>query len=74
MNVVKGFRSTREVAKVTVYRRQMLEQDFLQGWKVVPSDGITEKIILYRIARNLDIARKIRSIEEKKAKELEASF
>ena len=74
INVVKGFRSNREVAKVTVYRRQMVEQDFLQGWKVVPSDGILEKTILYRIGRNLAISTKLRKIEEEKAKEIEENF
>lgn len=74
LNVVKGYRSKREVAKVTVYRRQMIEQDFLQGWKVIPSDGILEKTILYRIERNLAIADKLKKIEEQKAKELEANF
>lgn len=74
LNVVKGYRSKREVAKVTVYRRQMIEQDFLQGWKVIPSDGILEKTILYRIERNLAIADKLKQIEEQKAKELEANF
>lgn len=74
VNVVKGFRSNKEVTKVTVYRRQMIEQDFLQGWKVIPTDGILEKTILYRIDRNLKIASRLKQIEEQKAKELEANF
>ena len=74
VNVVKGFRSNKEVTKVTVYRRQMIEQDFLQGWKVIPTDGILEKTILYRIDRNLKIADRLKKIEEQKAKELEANF
>lgn len=74
VNVVKGFRSNKEVTKVTVYRRQMIEQDFLQGWKVIPTDGILEKTILYRIDRNLKIADRLKKIEEQKAKELEATF
>jgi hypothetical protein len=74
VNVVKGFRGSREVTRVTVYRRQMIEQDFLQGWKIIPSDGIMEKVILYRIERELDIRGKIKAIEDKKAKELEQSF
>jgi len=74
VNVVKGYRSNREVTKVTVYRRQMIEQDFLQGWKVIPTDGILEKTILYRIERNLKIADRLKKIEEQKAKELESNF
>ncbi|MBT3586938.1 MAG: hypothetical protein HN509_18650 [Halobacteriovoraceae bacterium] len=74
LNVVKGFRGTREVTKVTVFKRQMVEQDFLQGWKVVRSDGILEKTILYRISRILSIEGKLKKIEEQKAKELEDNF
>jgi len=74
VNVVKGFRTNKEVTKVTVYRRQMIEQDFLQGWKVIPTDGILEKTIIYRIERNLKIAARLKKIEEQKAKELEANF
>ena len=74
LNVVKGFRGTREVTKVTVFKRQMVENDFLQGWKVVRSDGILEKTILYRIERILAVDRRLKKIEEKKAKEQEANF
>jgi len=74
INVVKGFRGRKEVSKVTIYKRQMLEQDFLQGSKVVPSDGILEKTILYRIGRSLSISQKLEKIEEQKAKEIEDSF
>ena len=74
VNVAKGFRGRKEVSKVTVYKRQMVEQDFLQGWKVVPSDNILEQTILYRIQRNLTIAKKLKKIEDEKAKEIEESF
>jgi hypothetical protein len=74
INVVKGFRRGREVAKVTVYKRQFLEQGFLQGWKEVPSDGITEKSILYRIQRKVAIDNKLRAIEKLKEKEQLKNF
>ena len=74
VNVTKGFRGNREVAKVTIYKRQMVENDFLQGWKTVPSDGITEKTILYRIERLLSIDDKLKKIEEAKSKEQEQTF
>ena len=69
INVMKGYRGNREVTKVTVFKRQMVEQDFLQGWKVVPSDGIFEKIALYRIERILAIDNKIQSIESRRNEE-----
>ena len=74
LNVVKGFRGTREVSKVTVFRRQMVEQDFLQGWKIIRSDGIMEKSILYRIERELKIDNRLKAIEEKRTKEAELNF
>lgn len=74
INVIKGFKSSREVTKVTVYKRQMIEKDFLQGWKVVRSDGILEKTILYRIEKTLLIENKLKKIEEKKTKKTIDSF
>ena len=74
LNVVKGFRGNQEVSKVTVFKRQLIEQDFLQGWKVVPTDGILEQSLLYRVERLLNIDKKLKKIEREKAKELEASF
>ncbi|MBF0360028.1 MAG: outer membrane protein assembly factor BamC [Oligoflexia bacterium] len=69
INVVKGFKGTKEVAKVSVYKKQFVEQDFLQGWKEIPSDNILEKTILYRVNRRIAIDRKLRSIEKMKEKE-----
>jgi hypothetical protein len=74
VNVVKGFSGSREVSKVTVFKRQMVEQDFLQGWKVERSDGILEKSLLYRIERVISIDNQLKKIEEEKSKELEESF
>jgi hypothetical protein len=74
VNVVKGFRGSREVTKVTVYKRQLVEQDLLQGWKEIPSDGIFERTLLYRLGRIMAIDNKLKKIEEEKAKEAEAEL
>lgn len=74
INVVKGYRGNKEVCKVTVFKRQRVEQDFLQGWKVIRSDGILERAILYRLERALAIESKLQEIEEKKSKEAEKNF
>lgn len=74
INVMKGFRGSKEATKVTVYKRQQIEQDFLQGWKVIKSDGIQEKAILYRLERALAIEAKLQEIEDKKNKEAEKNF
>lgn len=73
-NVVKGYKGKKEVTKVSVFKRQMIEQDFLQGWKVVRSDGILEKAILYRLERSLAIDKKLQEIEDQRAKEQENKF
>ena len=69
VNVVKGFRAGREVSKVTIYKRQLVEQDFLQGWKEVSTDGISEKTLLYRIERLIATDNKLREIDKAKEKE-----
>ena len=74
INVVKGYRGTKEVSKVTVFKRQRVEQDFLQGWKVIKTDGILEKSILYRLERALTIEAKLQEIEDRKTKEAEKNF
>jgi hypothetical protein len=74
LNIVKGFRGAKEVTKVTVFKRQRIEQDFLQGWKTLKSDGILEKTILYRLERALEIQDKLQKIEEQKTKESEKNF
>lgn len=69
VNVVKGFRSSREVTKVTIYKRQLVEQDFLQGWKEMSPDGIMEKTLLYRIERLVAIDNKLKEIDKAREKE-----
>lgn len=69
VNVVKGFRASREVTKVTVYKRQLLEQDFLQGWKESATDGIMEKTLLYRIERLILTDNKLKEIDKAREKE-----
>jgi hypothetical protein len=70
VNVVKGFRSSKEVTKVTIYKRQLVENDFLQGWKEVSPDGITEKTLLYRIGRIIATDNKLKEIDSAREKEL----
>ncbi len=69
VNVVKGFRASREVTKVTIYKRQLVEQDFLQGWKEVTTDGTSEKTLLYRIERLVAIDNKLKEIDRAREQE-----
>lgn len=74
VNVVKGFRASTEVAKVTVYKRQLVEQDFLQGWKEVPTDGNMEQTLLYRIERLIENDNKLKEIDKAREKQQLQSF
>lgn len=74
VNVIKGYRGGGEVSKVTIFKRQLVEPDFLQGWKEIPSDGIMEQTLLYRLEMVLKRDKKLRQIEEMKAKEIESEL
>lgn len=74
VNVAQGFSYGRKVSKVTVFKRQRIENDFLQGWKESPTDGILEKTLLYRISRIIKNDNELRKIDESKEKEQLESF
>ena len=69
INISEGFCYGRKVTKVTIFKRQRVENDFLQGWKENPSDGIEEKTLLYRIGILIENDNKLKEID--KAKEAE---
>lgn len=74
VNVVKGYRSSSEVSKVTIYKRQLVEQDFLQGWKEITTDGTQEQTLLYRIGRLIETDNKLKEIDKAREKEQLESF
>ena len=69
INVAEGYSYGRKVTKVTIYKRQRVEQDFLQGWKETSTDGIQEKTLLYRIGIKVNNDNSLKQID--KAKETE---
>ena len=71
INVVKGYRTDREVTKVFISKRQLVQKDLLQGWKVIHSDQILEKTLLYRLKRLLLIEKKLEELEKRKSQEVE---
>ncbi|MBT3982976.1 MAG: outer membrane protein assembly factor BamC [Bacteriovoracaceae bacterium] len=74
INVVKGHRFSREVAKVTIYKRQLIEQDFLQGWKEIRTDGTQEKVFLYRLDRIITMDNQLKAIEKAREREQIGNF
>ncbi len=74
INVAEGFSYGQKVTKVTIYKRQRLENDFLQGWKEVPTDGIQEKTLLYRVGVLIDNDNKLKEIDKAREAEQLESF
>ena len=69
INVAEGYSYGRKVTKVTIFKRQRVENDFLQGWKEKPTDIIQEKTLLYRIDRLINIDKKLKEIDKAREKE-----
>lgn len=69
INVAEGYSYGRKVTKVTIFKRQRVEHDFLQGWKESNSDVIQEKTLLYRIERLIAIDKKLKKLDEAREKE-----
>ena len=74
INAAKGYRMDREVTRVTIYKRQLIEQDILQGFKEIPSDKVLEQILLYRIKRLLAIEKYLDKIQQEKERKQLKSF
>ena len=74
VNVAEGFSYGRKVTKVTIYKRQRIEQDFLQGWKEVPTDGIQEQTLLYRIGVKVKNDNKLKDIDKAKEEQQLENF
>ncbi len=74
INVAEGFSYGRKVTKVTIYKRQRVENDFLQGWKEVPTGGTQEKTLLYRIGVLIENDNKLKEIDKAREKEQLENF
>lgn len=74
ISVAEGYSYGRKVTKVTIFKRQKVEHDFLQGWREIPTDGIVEKTLLYRIGVIIENDNKKQAIAKKKEKELLENF
>jgi len=69
INVSEGYSYGRKVTKITIFKRQRIENDFLQGWKEQQSDGIQEKTLLYRIGKIIEIDTKLKELDKAREKE-----
>lgn len=74
ITVAEGYSYGRKVTKVTIFKRQRIEHDFLQGWRENPTDGIQEKTLLYRIKTLIDNDNKLKEIDKAREKEQLETF
>lgn len=60
--------------KVTIYKRQLVENDAFQGWREVDTDLITEKTLLYRIERVVSMDGTIERLQSEKESRMIKNF
>lgn len=65
IHVIKGALEKRAATKVTIVKDIALQVDFFSDPKNVPSDGLEEKAILYRIGREIQIERALAKAQKK---------
>ncbi|MGE0763725.1 MAG: hypothetical protein AB7N80_10645 [Bdellovibrionales bacterium] len=65
MRVIKGAVSGRQAYKVTVQKVSQIQRDFFAEPEPISSDGLEEKVILYRVDREMQIDRALRRLNKK---------
>lgn len=60
--------------KITIFKRQLVENDVFQGWKEIETDHITEKTLLYRIQRLVAMDETIEKLQLEKESRMIKSF
>jgi len=63
--VIKGSLERKAATKVTLTKDVTLQSDFFSDPKFLPSDGLEEKTILYRIGREIQIERALAKAQKK---------
>lgn len=67
VRVIKGKPiDSRPATKITIVKEAQLQIDFFSDPRTIPSDGLEEKAILYRIGREIQIARTLARSQKKK--------
>lgn len=64
VRVVKGLVENRSAIRVTVQKESELKRDFFAETQKLPSDGLEEKALLYRIGRELQIDKALKKAQE----------
>lgn len=63
VRLVKGKHNGKPSTKVSVFKKIKLQKDFFTKVKLKPTDGLEEKVILYRILREIKIKNAIDKLQ-----------
>ncbi|MCM2280269.1 MAG: hypothetical protein NDI61_00325 [Bdellovibrionaceae bacterium] len=63
--IVKGKSTSKPAIKVIISKQIEMQRDFFTDPEAMPSDGLEETVLLYRISRELSIDKAIRRAQEK---------
>jgi hypothetical protein len=66
IHVIKGALDRRAATKVTIVKDTEVQVDFFSDPKNVPSDGLEEKTILYRLGREIQIERALAKAQKQR--------
>jgi len=65
VRLIKGKTQGRDVVKVSILKETQIQKDFFSEPVRMPSDGLEEKAVLYRIGRELLIEKALEKAQEK---------
>lgn len=69
VRVIKGMLENRAATKVTMVKDVQVQRDFFSDPRSLPSDGLEEKSLLYRVSREIQIERALAKAQKKQNKE-----
>ena len=67
IRLIKGQSGDEPVVKVQIFKKIKVQKGFISEPEIIPSSGLEEKAILYRILRELEIEKAIAHYHQKKA-------
>lgn len=65
VNVLRGKAEGLDTVRISVFKNIAQERDFFSGEKKLPSDGMEERLLLYRIEREIKLERSIKKAFER---------
>jgi hypothetical protein len=66
LKILKGKYASKSATKVSILKDASIQADFFSDPKPIPSDGLEEKSLLYRIGREIQSERMINHAQQKK--------